>query len=332
MTRRADPGGAPDYRPPRFLTGAHLQSALANLPARGRRVERDVAPSLSSSVTEIIDCGAGVRLLAEHTPPPGDGGRMAVLIHGWEGSARSIYMLTTTARLAQAGFRVVRLNLRDHGDSYHLNAGLFHSCRLDEVRDAVLTLQRRYPAEDLYLGGFSLGGNFALRIAAGASAAGMRIRRVVAVCPVLDPRQTLAALDDGLPQYRLYFIRKWRRSLERKRAAFPDLYDFGRLSRFRTLRGMTDYFACNYAGYPDLDSYLRGYAVTGERLAPLEVPTEILLADDDPVIPVRDADALARTPALNIRRSRHGGHCAFLTDYRLRSWLDDYVARAFELS
>ena len=36
----------------------------------------------------------------------------------------------------------------------------------------------------------------------------------------LPVRRTLAALDGGLPYYRLYFLGKWRRSLERKRAAW----------------------------------------------------------------------------------------------------------------
>ncbi|MCK6369853.1 MAG: alpha/beta fold hydrolase [Gammaproteobacteria bacterium] len=319
----------PEYRAPRFLEGPHLQSLLASLPLRDAWVRREVQPQLGASVAEIIDCGAGVRLLCRHTPPPRGPGRMAVLIHGWEGSAESVYMLSAAHRLHREGYRVVRLNLRDHGGSQHLNEGLFHSCRLAEVQDAVAALQRRFPDERLFLGGFSLGGNFALRVAAAAAGTGLRIERVVAVCPVLDPRSTLRALDDGLPHYRWYFLRRWRRSLERKRAAFPGLYDFGRLRRFRTLEAMTEYFACRYAAFPDLETYLRGYAITGERLAGLAVPAEILLAEDDPVIPVRDAHALARPPALRIRRTLHGGHCAFIADYRLRSWLDGYLAQAF---
>jgi hypothetical protein len=315
------------------LRGAHLQSALASFALRRRGVEQRAEPALRKTSTEIVDCGDGVRLLAEHTPPAGgESDRFAVLIHGWEGSARSLYMVSAAARLADAGFRVVRLNLRDHGESHHLNPGLFHSCRIGEVLDAVAVLQRRYRAERLFVGGFSLGGNFALRVAAMAPSARISIRKVVAICPVLDPRHTLAALDGGLPHYRLYFLDKWRRSLERKRAAFPERYDFGDLRRFRTLREMTDYFVRRHTEYPDLESYLSGYTVTGARLAGLQVPVEILLADDDPVIPVQDAAALACTPALTVRRSRYGGHCGFIADYQLRSWADGYLARALEAS
>jgi hypothetical protein len=319
-----------DYRPPRLLRSAHLQSLLASLPVRERFVAARAAAVLAGTQREVIECHGGVRLVAEVTPPAGAGtGRTAILIHGWEGSSRSIYMVSVAARLARAGFRVTRLNLRDHGDSHHLNRELFHSCRLEEVLDAVRVLAARWPEDRLFLGGFSLGGNFALRIAARAPDAGIALEQVAAVCPVLDPRDTMAALDGGPAHYRAYFIRKWRRSLERKRAAFPELYDFGELGRFRDLGRMTEYFVRHYTEFPDLDTYLRGYAVTGERLAGLEVPTEILLADDDPVIPVVGATGLARPRALTVRRSRHGGHVGFLADWRLRSWLDEYVARVF---
>ncbi len=321
------PGAA--YQAPAGLRNAHLQSLLATLPLRRPLVWRRAGSALAATCSEVLDAGAGVRLLAEHTPPAVASGRFAVLIHGWEGSAASLYMVSLAARLVRSGFRVVRLNLRDHGDSHHLNPGIFHSCRLDEVLGALLALQARFAEEPLHLAGFSLGGNFALRVAARAPAVGLRLAKVVAVCPVLDPRQTLAALDGAAP-YRHYFLRKWRRSLERKRRAFPDLYEFGRLGRFRSLREMTGYFVSHFTGFPDLDAYLRGYAITGDRLAGLEIPADVLLADDDPVIPVADVAALAPAAALTVHRSAHGGHCGFMQGYRLQSWLDDFVARAFD--
>lgn len=319
----------PEFQPPALLKNHHLQSGLASISLRQAGVQRRAAPFLQSTVPEVIHCASGVRLLAEHTPPRGKPGRAAVLIHGWEGSARSMYMVSVAARLARTGFRVIRLNLRDHGGSHHLNTELFHSCRLEEVVQAIQVLQARYPDERFCLGGFSLGGNFALRIAACAGAAGLRIEQVAAICPVLDPRATMSALDNGLPYYRQYFIRKWRRSLAQKQRVFPEIFEFGELARFRELGAMTEYFVSRYTEFADLDSYLRGYAVTEDRLASLDVPTEILLADDDPVIPVADARRLALTPALCIRRSRHGGHCGFISNYRLESWLDSYCLGVF---
>ncbi len=38
-----------------------------------------------------------------------------MLMHGWEGSADSLYLLSASQSLFEAGFEVVRLNFRDHG-------------------------------------------------------------------------------------------------------------------------------------------------------------------------------------------------------------------------
>lgn len=327
-TRPAVPvAGLSTYRPPLLFRHPHLQSALAGSGLRRRIVERNALGLLAASEDFIIGCGGDIRLLAHHTPPAGDSGRVAVLLHGWEGSGRSLHVLSAAVRLWREGYRIVRINLRDHGDSHHLNSGIFHSCLLDEMVDAVRAVHERYPAEELCLAGFSLGGNFALRIAS-VPGADTGISRVVAVCPVLDPEETMQALDGGSPIYRRYFLARWRRSLERKAALFPDLYDFGSLDRFRTLRDMTDYFVTRYTEFPDLLSYLRGYAITGDRLATLRVPASLLVAEDDPVIPVSALDRVARPPLLEVRTSRFGGHCGFFADYRLRTWLDDYLVTA----
>jgi predicted alpha/beta-fold hydrolase len=304
-----------------------VQASLASSGWRRERVERAAAALMAASRPEVIECRDGVRLQAFHTPPRGAPGRTVVLLHGWEGSARSVHVVSGAAALWDLGLRVVRVNMRDHGDTHHLNRGIFHSCRLDEMVDAVRWVRERFPGEELSVAGFSLGGNFALRIAAAAGPA-LGLARVVAVCPVLDPAETMAALDRGSLIYRLYFLVKWRRSLERKAVLFPDEYRFGSLQRFRSLEAMTEFFVTRYTDFPDLTSYLRGYAITGDRLAGLAVPARLLLADDDPVIPADTVAKVAASPALTVERSRFGGHCGFVQDFRLRTWLDDYLVAA----
>lgn len=320
----------PGFVPPRLLRHAHLQAALASSHWRRNAVQRDAAALLAASREEIIECQDGVRLLAHTTPAadPGAGSGVAVLLHGWEGNSCSSHVLSAAVRLWRQGLAIVRVNMRDHGGSHHLNRGIFHSCRLAEMIDAVGWVRARYPDAPVYLAGFSLGGNFALRIAADAGAR-FGLAGVLAVCPVLDPEETLRALDAGSAIYRVYFLTRWRQSLERKAEVFPAEYRFGSLRRFRSLEAMTDFFVTHYTEYPDLRSYLRGYAVTGSRLAALATPTRILVADDDPVIPASGLSRLAPTPSLLVERSRFGGHCGFVADLRLRTWLDDYIAGLF---
>ncbi len=285
---------------------------------------------LAAALDEIVDCGAGVRLLGHYSPQRSSARGLVILLHGWEGSAAASYVLSAGGRLYEAGFDIFRLNFRDHGDTFALNRELFHSCRIDEVVGAVQRIAAKHRAPRTFLVGHSLGGNFALRVAARAPAAGIDLARVVAICPVLRPHSTMRALEEGLWVYRRYFLRRWRRSLLAKAACFPELYDFRNLRELPTLTATTEFFATRYAGFPDLDSYLKGYAVTGNVLASLAVPTRIIVAADDPVIPIEDLADVAVTNALSVDVFPHGGHCAFIENYRLRSWLDRAVLGELE--
>lgn len=315
-----------EFRPPAWLANRHLQSVWPSLPLRRLAIERRAAAVIDASRPLVLDCGEGVRLMGWLAdPPPGAASspqRLAVLLHGWEGSSESLYVLSSAQLLHDRGFAVLRLNLRDHGGTHALNRDLFHSCRLAEVVGAISSLQRLRPDHLLSLAGFSLGGNFSLRVGARAGAAGIRIARIVAVCPVLEPATTLDALERGPGIYRQYFMYKWRRSLRLKQAAWPDVYDFGDLLVDRSLTGMTEKMVLKYTDFPDLAAYLRGYAITGAVLESLEAPAHIVISRDDPMILAHDLGRLARTPSLTLTVTPRGGHCGFMDSFAGPSWID----------
>ena len=321
----------PAFSPAGLIANPHLQSILPSSPFRRSLLRRRAARLLEVSRSLLLDCGEGVRLHGWHAAP--DAGRptrgLAVLIHGWEGAGDSSYLLSAAVRMHAEGWAVIRLHLRDHGPSHHLNEDLFHSNRIREVVGAVARIVELHPELPLCLGGFSLGGNFAMRVAARADAAGIPLARVMAVCPVLDPASTLDAMEAGPRIYERYFMAKWRRSLEIKARLFPERYRFGDLRRFRGLRDMTAFFVQDYSEYADLDSYLAGYAIVGEALASVTVPTLLVAAVDDPVIPSRDLPRLARPAALTVLSTAHGGHCGFLPSLGGTSWVDGQMAHWF---
>jgi uncharacterized protein len=315
-----------EFRPPRWLSSPHVQSVFPSLPFRRPGVAWRSRRLVAASRELLLDCGDGVRLLAHHATCERAGragaSRVAVLLHGWEGSSESLYVLSLGQHLLDRGFDVVRLNLRDHGGSHHLNEEIFHSCRIQEVVGAVQRIQQLNPGLGLNLVGFSLGGNFFLRVAARAGAAGLELEKVVAVCPVADPQHTLARLESGWPVYRSYFVWKWRRSLRQKQAAWPQLYDLREVLGMDNLTDMTDCLARRYGGYPSLEDYLRGYAITGDALGTIRHPTRIITAADDPIIAVEDFERVARPPALAVSCTVLGGHCGYYDAGRGGTWIE----------
>ena len=297
---------------------------LASTSARRRPIARRAAPLLAVQREMVLDCGDGVRLQCFRSSPAQGHRTPVVLVHGWEGSAESLYVLSLGQLLFERGFEVLRLNLRDHGDTHHLNRELFHSCLLPEVIGAIRALQADV-GRPLRLVGFSLGGNFMLRVGAEAGPAGLDLARVIAVSPVLDPGDTLRALEGGFVGYPLYFVRKWWRSLLKKQAAWPAHYDFGELRRLRDLRSMTAELIRRFTQFRSLEEYLDGYSITGRRLAGLAVPTTIITSRDDPIIPAGGLERLAQPPSLRIVVTRFGGHCGFLDRFTGPTWVERRV-------
>ncbi|MFD0739800.1 YheT family hydrolase [Lysobacter koreensis] len=322
---------AADYRPPRWLHNAHVQSVLGSSPQRRRHGERRLAASGAVTTPHLVDGGDGVRLQGLHSAVPGVEPRgLVLLLHGWEGSVDSSYMRLTAAQLLARGFEVFRLNFRDHGGTHHLNEGLFHSNRIDEVVHAACDVARRFPLRPLSVAGYSLGGNFALRLALHAPAAGLPLAHVAAVCPVLDPARTMDAMEHGFPLYLWYFERKWRESLARKRALFPQQHAFDDRTLGLRMRPLTQWMVERHTDFGSLDRYFDGYSVAGERLAALRTPASILMAADDPVIPVDGFHALRLPDSARLEIAPWGGHCSFLENARLDGFAERWIAQRLD--
>ncbi len=312
------------FKPPLVLRSARLQTVLASFSWRGF----DKSPLLSAAVGKEIRTADGVRLTGSYSSTgTGRPRALMILLHGWEGGIDSTYILSAGDFFFRHGLDVFRLNLRDHGRSHHLNRGLFYSTLLEETHAAVMQAAAAAGRPAVYLCGFSLGGSFALRIARRFSQAPdprVDLRHVVAVSPVLNPSRSTEAIDRH-PLLRRYFIRKWRRSLRIKQRCFPDLYDFGDILTQGSILRITESLLARYSAYNSAEAYFGDYNLCGQALAPIEVPTTIIAAADDPIIPVDDFYNLQLPRSVRLIIHRHGGHNGFVADWAGRRWHERFI-------
>ncbi len=306
------------FNPPWGLRSPHVQTLMSSL-GRKSWARRRAHEVITEARETILQCTDGVRLQAWLSDRPGTAPTV-IIIHGWLGSAESSYVLSASAELWKSGFNVARLNLRDHGDTAHLNKDLFHSARTREVVDAVRQICDHNAPEPCGVLGFSLGGNFALRI---GKATGLP---TLAVCPAIDPTATMVAIDNGWIGYRWYFVRKWHRALWSKQQAFPDQFDFGQAFNLRSVATLTDLFVTRYTPFENTHDYLAHYTLTGDTLTGTQAT--IVMAADDPVIPTRGFRNLPK--GIELIEMAHGGHCGFVDNRRSASWLDHFASAFFE--
>ena len=315
-----------DFTPAVGLTNPNLQTIFSSA-IRKIIIPRTEAKFLDAGQEEIINLGS-VRLQIErdkpaNTEPLG----LIMIIPGWLGHSKSSYVVSLAKKLVDARFEVVRITLRDHGETCHLNSGLFHSAETQEVVDLIKKLvddfKVRYPNRegDLTTGlvGFSMGGNFALRVARQLSSV-----RTLAISPSLSPHKTIQKIENS-QIYRPYFINKWRKIFRDKQRHFPDLYDFSYAMKQKSIITLTKHFIGEFTSFDSVDSYCDAYDLCGSRLE--GVNAHILASLDDPVVPTSEIDALPQS--VTRKMTKRGGHTAFIENWALESWSDSYAERFF---
>ncbi len=301
------------FEPHPLLRNRHLMTFAAALWPRRH-------PLLPPPADRLFEVEPGTQVLARcHWQAEPQRCPTLVLVHGLEGSSESPYMLGIAAKAFRAGCNVLRMNQRTCGGTEHLTPSLYNSGLSGDYRAVLMELLERDALQEVFFAGYSMGGNLVLKMAGNLGAASpAQLRAVATVCPGLD----LAAGADALalPENSIYewnFLRDLRKRLRRKAQLFPERYRLNGIGRIRTLREWDDVVTAPHCGYRDAnDYYARASAL--RVAAAIGVPTLILVAQDDPFIPLepfRDP-AIVQNPNITVVAPQHGGHCAFISNVK----------------
>jgi predicted alpha/beta-fold hydrolase len=273
-------------------------------------------PKLPPAEARQFETEPETRLLAKCHWQPNRSERPALLmVHGLEGSSESGYMLGLAEKAWAMGWSAIRLNQRNCGGTDRLTPTLYHSGLSIDVRKVALELLEADGVPELFVAGFSMGGNLVLKMA-GESGAGVptRLAAVAGLCPAIDLAQCARALERGENFfYERHFVERLKKRFRWKAMLFPGRYDAGRLAGVRTVWEFDEQVTAPYSGFAGADDY---YARSNARqlLGNIRVPALLLTAEDDPFVPVgafRDP-VIARNQNIIVEVTKYGGHCAFV--------------------
>jgi uncharacterized protein len=300
------------FEPRRGLRNGHLQTIVGNYLRR--------PPFRVDGVAETVevDPADGSRVLCHchwQAEPVRAKRLTVVLVHGLEGSSSSRYIQGIAARAWDAGFNAIRMNMRNCGGTDQLTPTLYHSGLSGDVGAVVNHFVRQFSLEQVALVGYSMGGNLVLKLA-GEWGNQPPLCAVATVCPAIDLAVGSDALHEPLNRaYEWNFLRGLRARYARKRELFPANYvDATEIGAIRSVREFDHKIVSRYCGFRDADDYY--YRAASARVVErIAVPTFVLQALDDPFIrllPETRAKLLAN-PNITLVETRHGGHCAFLS-------------------
>lgn len=293
---------------PRLLRNAHAMTIL------GAKRPRRFALSLQIAERREFRTEPQTTVVAYcHWQPQRQTRPTVFIIHGLEGSADAAYVWGTADKAWAAGFNVIRYNVRSCGDSVQLAPTLYHSGLTADLHHVTQALLAEEQLPELFVIGFSMGGNQALKWAGELGAQALpQVRGVVAISPPIDLAQCSRAIRQ--PENFIYearFLLSLQRHLRRKNQFFPGQYDLTRLRGVRHLWDWDEAFQ-PYNGFAGaLDYYQRASSLP--YLPAIQVPTLILAAQDDPFIPFTPFadERLRANRRILLVGPAHGGHVAF---------------------
>jgi len=309
----------PPYSPPRWLRNGHVNTIYSFL--RPRPIELPEAEPHWVNVAEGVD--VLLKLHRQAGPAP-----VLILIHGLEGSSEAGYMMTTAAKAWQRGWHVIRMNVRNCGESEERCDVLYNSGLSGDVARVLHWALAQPKVTAAGLCGFSMGGNLVLKYAGEAGADhSPELAAVVAVSPCMD----LSPCADALHRkanwlYEQRFLLNLKGRIRRKAQRQPGLLlPVDRLAEIHSVRDFDDIITAPFTGYRDAEDYYQR-ASASRVIGQIRVPTLVLHAEDDPFIVITPASrqTMADNSAIHFVATPHGGHCAFMN--RLQTHEDVYWA------
>jgi len=281
--------------------------------------------------TRFYDTAPDVQVLVHSKTPATEPVAQLILVHGLEGSSSAGYARSLAQAALEAGFAAHRFNMRSCGGTEHLSGRtLYHSGQTSDLLAVVTQISRQQlpRGAPIFLAGFSLGGNVVLKLAGelGTSASEL-IAGVMAVSTPIDLAACVRQLDKRSNLiYARRFVSRLKERVRAKERLTPGLFDLSALQYIRNIYEFDDRFTAQAFGFGSADNYYATQS-SNQFLERIRVPTLVVQAKDDPLIPfaVYDHPAITSNPHLRLLAIDQGGHLGFISKTRPRFWLDQVL-------
>lgn len=239
--------------------------------------------------------------------------KLVVLLHGLEGDAQRPYITGSAKILNQNGYDTCAVNYRGCSGEPNTMYRSYHSGATEdliEVLDHILST-RNY--SEIYLKGFSLGGNLLLKYLGEGNKVPKELKGAVAVsvpCNLHDSCKQLLSPKNVL--YAIRFKGNLLGKLRQKQLLFPEKITDSDIKKIKTLKDFDDIYTSGAHGFKDaLDYYQKSSSL--QFLPTIQVPSLIINAKNDSFLgkecyPFTETE---NNPSLYLETPTFGGHVGF---------------------
>ncbi len=316
-----------DFVPHSLLRNGHLQTVAASF------AKQNFNPKHFQ--IHLVPLGDGDHCVVEEITAPDqtceDKSRSVIIFHGLCGSSSSNYMRRIGTRIANNGYRVFLANSRGSGIGARFANGHTHAGRTDDMHRTVSFIKQLSSSSELTLVGFSLSGNVMLGYFGRCrNEIVPEVDSAIVVAPPIDLVACSRHLQNGLGRlYDSYFARQLMRQLKIRRRGNPAMLDRKIDQSVETIVGFDEAFTAPVAGFNTAHDYY-DFASSTHYLDSITLPTKLLVAEDDPVVPIKMFERAGLAKSIDLCVTRFGGHLGYVSrsDPALDgNWMDRQIER-----
>ncbi len=292
------------YRTSAFFRNGHLATIYNGLFRKVNGVNQ---------MRERITLSDGDFLDLDWSHSPNTSQKLVILLHGLEGDGQRPY-ITGSAKLFNANaFDVCAVNYRGCSGEPNIKYRSYHSGATSDLAEVLDHILKSKEYSKIYLKGFSLGANLALKYLGEGNTIPKEIMGAVAVSV---PCSLSSSCDQLLTFKNILYAKRFKKhliaKLRQKQKMFPHLISNSDIKAIKTLKDFDDIYTSRAHNFKDaLDYYSQCSSL--QFLTHIKIPSLIVNAADDSFLgeecyPYAEAEA---NKNIHLEIPKHGGHVGF---------------------
>lgn len=290
-----------DYSPPFYQFNGHIQTIV---PGLFRKVK------VPGVIRERWDTPDGDFIDVDWYKTKSK--RLVVICHGLEGDSRRPYMLGMIKALINSNYSVLAWNFRSCSGKINRLKRFYHSGATEDLSFVIDTSISKFSPEEVYLVGFSLGGNLTLKYL-GEQSGSTLIKKAVAISvPIHLESSAEKMMEFENRPYEIRFLRSLKKKVVIKEQLMPGTFDLAPLSKVSHVWDFDDIYTGPIHGFKNARDYYKKCSSIF-FLSNIQVPTLLINAKNDPFLSDKcypESDQINNNKILTYYPSQ-GGHCGF---------------------
>jgi predicted alpha/beta-fold hydrolase len=237
--------------------------------------------------------------------------KLVIVNHGLEGNSSRAYILGMSKIFLKNEYDVLTWNFRGCGDELNYKPIFYHSGATYDLNTVIDHAQINY--DEIYLVGFSLGGNLILKYLGEKEKTSKKVKKGVAISVPLhlsSSSKKISSLENTM--YSKRFLKTLKEKVILKSKAHPNEIPVQMLKNIKTLADFDDYLTGPLHGFADAEEY---YEINSSLyfLEKIKVPTLVLNALNDPFLSnlCYPKDLAKKLENVYFEFPKKGGHVGF---------------------